>query len=281
MPELSYPPGILASMRDLRAEEEWARRLIARHLAVIVEQHDDGLSPSMHDLQFRYFDGRRGAVEVTSAADPELIQWWNLANGRDGRWQEEGLTGGWIVVADPSSRVRQLHDQLPGFLAVLENQKLTNLKVKNWGRADPNANFARRLGVISACQSGTEFPGSIYLTVDLPLERSAGMVADNGDAAAEWVGDSLPEDVVSKLRRSGAEERHAFVILPPLTTAPFEVSYLLIREDAVLPTVDPRLPDGVTHVWIVSTLSSGIGFYWDPESGWSGFSKAQDSVTTL
>ncbi len=60
-------------------------------------------------------------------------------------------------------------------------------------KAHPYDEVGRQLGIVSAFQSGSCFRGSIYLTVDLPVDRSGGMVAETGDAVARWIGPFLGE----------------------------------------------------------------------------------------
>jgi hypothetical protein len=137
-------------------------------------------------------------------------------------------------------------------------------------------------GVTDAVQGETSFPGSIYVTLELPAERSGGAVAETGCALAGWIGaflrDPDQQDVLAKLARSGASERHAFVFLPGFTTAPFPVSDLLMRTDPPLPIEHPRLPPEVTHIWIVSMWSSGVGFRWSPGIGWLTFDKGSEAT---
>ena len=75
------------------------------------------------------------------------------------------------------------------------------------------------------------------------------MVPQTGDVLAEWLGDWMrrPEQAhnLEKLTRSGAEERHLFVLLPGFSDAPFGVVVLLMQEDPPLPTVAPDLPPEV------------------------------------
>jgi hypothetical protein len=48
---------------------------------------------------------------------------------------------------------------------------------------------AHELGITRLFQSArTDYPGSVYVLLDEPLERRAGFVASNGDAIAEWIG---------------------------------------------------------------------------------------------
>ena len=67
--------------------------------------------------------------------------------------------------------------------------------------------------------------------------------------------------------RSGAEERHLFVILPGFAEAPFGAADLLMRDDAPLPTIPPTLPPRVTHAWAMSTWNTGDGMRWSAEYG--------------
>jgi hypothetical protein len=110
----------------------------------------------------------------------------------------------------------------------------------------------------------------------LPIEGMAGYAAANGDALAQWLGPFLtaPEqhDVLQKLGRSRCAQRHAFVIFPGFTPAPFEVVDILVRDHAP-PAVDPDLPPEVTDVWAVSVWSTGTGFRWSPGTGWLPFAK--------
>ncbi len=88
---------------------------------------------------------------------------------------------------------------------------------------------ARDLGIVSGNQSATtSFPGSIYLTIEQPHERTGGVVDRTGSAVPSWVPAFLHDphqgDVLSKLARSGTSDRHAFILLPGFTTAPFPSS---------------------------------------------------------
>ena len=266
-------------MKALRPEEEWARRMMTHALGVPVLQHDDGSLVRMHDLDVVY-DGESAAVEVTSAADGESIALWNLMNGRNERWVVDELQGGWMVSLEPSARAKRLKAELPRLLGELEASDLTELRPRRASVRGHLAEMARELGVASAGQSGTDFPGSIYITIKLPTERAGGFVADTGDALAIWVAEFLNapkrRDVLDKLAGSGSSARHAFIILPGFAEAPFGVTDLLMRDGAPLPLVGPQLPEEVTHVWLVSGWASGRGFRWCRASGWDFFDKLQE-----
>jgi hypothetical protein len=266
----------MLSVKDLRREEAWAQEVIGRVLSRRVEQHDDGSRPGMHDLTVLRPGKRAAAVEVVAAADSESIELWRLINDDDERWQVDGLQGGWAVSVDPSARAKRLRRELPALLGQLEKVDMRELRPGR-ERGRPFSDVARDLMVTSAWRGGTDFPGSIYVTVERAPQLSGGVVASNGNALASWIGNFLREhsqrDVLAKLARSETDERHAFVILPGFTTAPFVVSDLLMREDAPIPTDEPELPSAVTNVWLASTWSTGRGFCWAPDDGWCPFDK--------
>ena len=259
------------SMPPLRDEEEWARQLIEAELGVPVEQHDDGSRPGMHDLDVIYADRLRAAVEVTSAVDAEATEFWNTTVA--GSFVERNLVGGWFVLAKTSAR--RLREKLPPFLRELEDAGIREFRVRQGQAAATLVSVPP--GVVRATQHPTAVPGSIYVQPDLPNEQVAAFMASTGDALAKWLADFLREpaqtDVRTKLMRSGAAERHAFVVVSGLSGAPFTVTGLLIAKDAVDPVAAPVLPPEITHVWAVSPWDSGLCFRWSSATGWQRFSK--------
>jgi hypothetical protein len=243
-------------------------------LDVPVVQHDDNSKPKMHDLNIVYPGQRLAAVEIGAAVDAQATELWNILNGR-GRWIEPDLVGGWGVTVKPNAR--QLRRDLPPFLRALEGTGIRKFPDAN--SIDPIRDVGIALpGVVRAMQSGTKYPGSIYVYLDLPLDQAAGYVSDSGDAVAQWLGDFLHDDARTDLRRklahSGSDERHAFVLVSPLSGAPFSVTDPLMAEDVLPPAIEPALPAEVTDVWVASTWASGVGFRWASSSrGWTAFGK--------
>lgn len=170
-----------------RWEERLAARCIANELRVDVDEHDDGSAPSMYDLSIRYADRAPGAVEVTAAADPDSI-----ALGRfvyDGeRWIEPDIAGGWGAGLDPTARWKDVRAKLPEVLAAMEEQGIRGARPEVWWEPGPYDDVLRELGVVHLFQSdGTDYPGSIYLTIDQGLERTAGVVPTDGRPLLEWL----------------------------------------------------------------------------------------------
>jgi hypothetical protein len=232
----------------------------------------------MHDLDIRYGDGRLGAVEVTAAADQDAIEFWNLICGGEDRWVVPDLVGGWTVSAWPTARANRLQGELPAWLRTLERGGIAEVRVGSTDHEfDPILSMASDLGIVHAQQGPTSYPGSIYVLPELSFEQSGGMVGDSGDPLADWIGEFLMDpkqaDVLEKLRRSDADERHAFVLVPGFTSAPFSVAYLLLQDDAPLPNKAPSLPAEVSHVWAMSAWKSGRVLCWSPDSGWRSGTK--------
>lgn len=104
------------------------------------------------------------------------------------------------------------------------------------------------------------------------------MVDSTGSAVPVWVRDFLLDprqrDVLGKLERSGARERHAFILVPSFSTAPFRVVDMLWQDDRyAVPIAQPHLPEQVTHVWLMTFWSVGSGLRWSPDSGWERFKR--------
>ncbi len=265
-------------MGELRGEEQWVAAVIGATLGLEVEQYDDGSQPGMHDLNIKGPDGA-AAVEVTAAADSDSIQLWKLVNGKDERWIVPALAGGWMLFLEPTARAKLLLKELPAFLGELESQGVRTIgrQRRREEAAGSVEARARQLGIVSGSQSGTEYPGSIYFSVQRSPELTGGMVDETGAAVPGWVRDFLLDphqaDVLGKLARSGADERHAFILLPGFTTAPFGVVDMLLREDGVVPLQAPDLPGEVTHVWLASFWTRGSGLRWSLEGGWQRFDR--------
>jgi hypothetical protein len=264
-------------MTAVRPEEAWARACIERALGGAVVTHHDVGGDAQFDLAL-WQDGELvGAVEVTQVMDRPVTELWNLLNS-DGRWIEPAIRGGWIVHLDSKARANDLRQQLPTFLACLEDTDRREVWVRPSRSVDYFERTAARLGIIDAVQSPTAFPGSIYPLPQQAGEKTGATFGVSGDALAKWLGpwvrDPVRVDNPKKLAKSGCRERHLFVVFSPFADTPFTVSYLVMVPDAPLPMMSPDLPDEVTHVWAASNWDTGRGMRWSPDGGWQRFDTA-------
>lgn len=208
---------------------------------VTVRYHDDGSRPAMHDLELSRGGVTFAACEVTAAADAESIELWNLANGH-GRWIEPDLLGGWMVTLAPSYRAKRLQALAPDILRQLESDASDSAAIS----------ALRKVGVLDAHRSGTDFPGCIYSTIERDPIFTGGMVGDRGDALVAWLNDWIKSPAqahnLQKLASAGRAECHLAILLPGFSSAPFDAADLLLRDDGPLPTSAPTLPSPITQV---------------------------------
>lgn len=69
-------------------------------------------------------------------------------------------------------------------------------------------------------------------------------------------------------------ERHLFIVIDAFGEVPFEVTDLLMRDEAPVPERPLQLPPELTDVWIMSTWASGHGVRWSShELSWAPFVK--------
>jgi hypothetical protein len=140
------------------------------------------------------------------------------------------------------------------------------------------------LGVVSAYGFDSQHAGTIDLIPELPLNQTAGFVPDSGQPLVlwleKWITNPIRADNLKKLRDSGADEHHLFIILAGYGGVRFHVTDILTRADSPIPVTSPALPEDVTHVWVMSTWSQGDGLRWSPGGGWKRFDKMINSRLT-
>lgn len=249
-------------MEELRAEA--AKVIIAAHTRERVVTYDDQSKPRMHDLEIHYADGHRAAVEVTAPEDQQRAADFGALH-KEPVIHDQRLWQGWLVLLKPGALVNRARAGLPDILVRFEGAGLTEVNVHD----DDHERWARELlGSVDAdtAKGGIMRPGMIGLT---------------GAMRVEWLS-SDPEDVVtfverfaasstdnlSKLRDSGAAERHLFVwggVFPQdwASLRPLQLDI------AALPSRAPNLPPEITHVWIAADGERPSRIvHWSPDSGW-------------
>ncbi len=267
----------------LRPEEQWARQMIAGATGCSVEQHDDGSDRGMHDLDILGLH-KAAAVEVVADIDQQRHELWQVID--DQPWTIAPGLGSWFVTLEQQARVKTLRSELPALITFLVSHARSRLDVPGWPIEDAGVltepeeqslREARSLGIrnLRRYEQPPGEPGKIWLAPP----PSGGVVDREGTAVSSWIAEYLSDprrtDVRQKLARSGAAERHAFVIVPSSTTAPVDVVLYLMSEDRVPPMSSPILPQEITDVWIVDTFATfePTGIRWSPGLGWRTFEK--------
>jgi hypothetical protein len=243
------------------AGEEWARRIVEKELKRSVTIHDNGSAPGMYDLRIGQVDAPDVAIECVGAVDPTFTETWNIGPAKGPL--ELSITGDWNITITAMARVKVIKQRVESLLLELEDQGIENVHVDHWLKWRDAALFdeLESLGITHASCYRVQGTGKVHLG----MPGIGGAVDVHGGAVPEWVGgflrDSARQDVLSKLQRSGAMDRHAFLIVT-FAGAPWPVESYLTGELDQLPSQAPDLPPPVTGVWIVSGMGRR-GLRWD------------------
>jgi hypothetical protein len=246
------------------AGEEWARRILEKELNRKVAINDDGSKPSMYDLRIGPADAPELAVECVGAVDRILTETWNVGPAKGAL--ELALQGDWRITLTRRSRGKALKQRLDPLLQELEDRGLHDVPVNYALKRYDSALFEKlqSLEVTRAYCYHLPGAGKVYLG----MEGIGGGVDSQGAAVPAWVGeflrDSAHRDVLYKLQRSGAMERHVFVFVT-FAGAPWPVESYLKGELAQLPAEAPDLPPPVTGVWIAHQFGQK-GLRWDGDT---------------
>jgi hypothetical protein len=244
------------------ADEELGRRVIQLALRVPVIQHDDRGGTSEYDLKILYPGGRAGAAEVVSTRDQARMS-LTTAAGKRGYTRCSELTRLWIVEAFLGTNIRENAKGIRALLIQLEQAGADRLT-----RADrhPLTTIMLDLGIGSCWSSAptSKHPPGFYVTPD----ASAAWVGDGESArkfCEEFLADEKQADVLAKLRRAEADERHAVIILTADELGPFTAI-----DSGALPTSAPILPPEVDWLWTVALHSlPARAVFWRPDGPWS------------
>jgi hypothetical protein len=247
--------------------EECAGRILQREIGCAVRLNDDGSAPRMYDLRVGDLRFPDVAVECVGAVDRVRTETWNVGPARG--LLSLNLHGDWGVQLRPHARVKPILAVLEALLRNCEQAGLewfTHVDAfLNHREPDLFAalNALNIASVHCACAEGT---GTVYLG----MTGFGGAVDTEGRAVAGWISEFLrapdQEDVLLKLRASGAAECHAFVAVS-FGGVPWPVESYLGTHTDHLPDTAPDLPPPVSAVWIMYGRN---GVRWDGK-GWCFF----------
>lgn len=250
------------------AGENWGRRIVERELKATTVKNDDGSAPGMYDLRIGPPQNPQLAIECFQCVDSAFTETWNIGPARGPL--NLALKNNWTVVISPAARIKTFKQNVEPILQELEERGIYNLLVDHHLKWHDASLFERLSALYIDHAYCYEMPGTGK--VELGLPGIGGAVDGCGSAVGDWISHLLREpkyqDVLQKLERSGATEKHAFVFVG-FGGAPWEVEGYLMGEISEAPTQCPDLPFPVTGVWIVAETAKN-GVRWDG-SAWHIF----------
>jgi hypothetical protein len=263
-------PEVGGSTRNpARLIEKYAAAVVTRWVGDSGTVSDTSAGPGP-DFEIAYVDGRRAIGEVGWHEDPEIQEMWAVIHQseRPQRIELADGRGRWIVGLVKGARVKALAARLPGLVDGLLGRGTTRLDLYGTWPLDALTEQARKLGIDYVSQVSPDDPS--YAIYSVP--GRGGIVPTDADLIADWLDGVLADpdylDTTKKVLAVEAEERHVFVMAGSRTE--FGVEELLRRVHATrLPTRDPVVPSGVTHIWVVSMSADARPVLWTLGTGWS------------
>ena len=240
-----------------KPEEERARQVIEQTLQRPVIRHDDGSQSGMYDFRIGPAENPEVAIEVVTARDREVAELFSIGSSFNLK-----VNGDWLIWITRHARINALKKDLEPILRMAESQNLLALSV-DYKLERNSAGFYQALNTLHITKIECfQMPGTGKVVPR--LEPRGGIFDIGAQATSQWVGEFLRhddrKDVLLKLQRSHAPQRHVFIPVD-FSGAPEEVEYYLMRQvEEHLPSASPDLPSLVTDVWVISTK---CGLRWD------------------
>jgi hypothetical protein len=254
--------------------EQWAQQIIEKELNRRVVVHDDGSQPSMYDLRIGAVEAPDVAIECVGAVDSVFTETWNVGPGKGSF--NLAVKGDWRIGIARKARIRTIKRRIEPILQNLEEQEISEVRVGHFLKRDDSGLLEELKSLDIQHVSCFRMPGTGR--VHMLMEGVGGGVDTTGNALPQWIEEFLrdpkQEDVLFKLRHTGAQERWVFV---PVTHrgAPWPLESYLTGELDCLPATEPSLPSPVTGIWVASTFGTH-GVRWD-SVGWRSFRIREES----
>lgn len=238
-----------------RPNEKIARWIVSRVLECRVSRFEDGKQDSQVDALIHPTGGDPVGMEIVGDHDPDFNEQWSAMDKINHKIEVPGLRRRWSVSLSRSARVKTLVRVLPDLMLRLEAGDIT------WSRWQVPEEFAA-IGVQSAHPIDDQRSGIVHLNA----EGWSGIAGE--PQLSPWIQDMFARhpDVPTKLAAHPSREGHAFLWVT--TVSDYAVQFTLEDRSQGLPTDRPDLPDGVTHVWVASSLTSQGVVAWFPDRGW-------------
>lgn len=242
----------------LSSTEQAAAVAVASVVGARAVAHDVNGRQGAFDVELIYPDGAKAALEITSHAGDGIRQRDNILATDDNQWEAPGQWTWDIRVANPQM-IPELRSRYRRIILAMEARGLRDSRSLNPLGVSPlsdDLNWVAQSSINFSCLS--QDPTRERIVYVMP-EGTGGSVDKQLSGLAGAVSIVLAEDNLQrhaeKLRRSDHAEKHLFVALYE-GAIPFAQAAGLMRPAVDLPEcLTPRLPDGITHLWFISTYS--------------------------
>ncbi|MET9634619.1 hypothetical protein ABZX92_44965 [Lentzea sp. NPDC006480] len=236
-----------------RPDEAFALAVVGRVLGVNVEEYDvDGRQAAV-DALLHYPDGRIAALEVSSLGPVDEARIMNVLDKQGHKRTIKGLSSCWMTQVP-----RDFHPGkfrlLEGALLHCDDRGITDLK----DAVETSAAAAELvdLGVRGVATMEQVKDAPIVWVIPAPIGGFTGTGGlDLADVVTAALLDEKMTGKIEKLAASGHDERHLFLSVRPLAFS-FAV-YDNLCFGGPLPTEPPKLPGGLSELWLASGFKEG------------------------
>jgi hypothetical protein len=242
-----------------RLNEQLARHIVSTVLGVPATRFEDGRANSQVDALVHYPD-RVAALEIVADHEAAFNAQSEELERRGRRIEVQGLRQAWMVLLQRRANVRDVQRELPALLLAWQDNPPPDRP--RWVRPAE----MDRLKVLRAWpMDRSKASGRAYLVP----EGFWGFAGDEQTVGA-WVTRMMTThvDVPAKVAaHPDAAERHAFL----WATVGSDMGVQIQLEpggDNPFPVTPPRLPPGVSHVWVAGSARHQGAIAWFPDRGW-------------
>lgn len=240
-------------------EDEWtAGLLVSRCVGAEPEAYDVNGRQGAVDVVMTYPDGHQAALEITSHAADGARQRDRLLGENGNHWAAPGRYSWLAIVPDPAV-IPELRDRYTNIVWRLEELGASNSSVF---REQEARELSEELTWLNGSGIGFQLfskkpkgDPTVYV-VPRPVASDVGRgISDLANAVSEILDAGNQRRHIEKLRNSSWAERHLYIALYE-GGLPFPLEIRLMDEDVPVPTgKPPRLPKGITHLWLAPRSS--------------------------
>ncbi|WP_414173038.1 hypothetical protein [Clavibacter tessellarius] len=253
--------------------ERWARKIVSESLGVPVDRYDDGLENGQVDAVIRTEAGP-APLEVVGDHDGAFTKTWNRLKANEFRFVADPEQPSWHVIVSRSAQLKKLEKSLPAQLASMTyaDNPFDYPSATNFDSED---DYEERLRTRQALERhGVQWLAPIDGTGIIRASVEGWNSWEDPIEFLPWIPRILNRhpDKAAKLQRFGGAETHVFIWAT--VGKVWSVNSMLMQDDDDQPSMPqgaPVLPDGVTDVWIASTMSRRDCLHWSPRTQWERF----------